>query len=242
MWRPLGAPVDEPDRARRDRDPHVSPRRRRGGARAARRGVSCVGRRCTCRSHTPDWVELDDRRSRVRSRLSGGSPSETAALVGCALHWSSGWLKDLAVRGSRAGAGTRRRARHDQGLAEFTRRGGRASGSRSTPATRPARSSSTSGSGSSIERREAVWALEPVSGAAKVSLLRWLRRQLRQPEPLRERLEAAIENDDPAEARRIVARYEFSDGAAPPRRAPARRVGARPTALPAHDLETPGAA
>jgi hypothetical protein len=52
--------------------------------------------------------------------------------------------------------------------------------------------------------------LEPVSGAARVSLRRWLRRQMRQPEPLRERLEAAIENDDPAEARRIVARFEFS--------------------------------
>jgi hypothetical protein len=50
-----------------------------------------------------------------------------------------------------------------------------------------------------------------VSRAAKVSLLRWLRRQLRQPEPLREHLEAAIENDDPAEARRIVARYSFSE-------------------------------
>ena len=47
--------------------------------------------------------------------------------------------------------------------------------------------------------------------AARVSLLRWLRRQLRQPDPLRERLEAAIENDDPAEAKRIVARFEFSD-------------------------------
>ena len=46
--------------------------------------------------------------------------------------------------------------------------------------------------------------------AQRVSLLRWLRRQLRQPEPLREHLEAAIENDDPAEARRIVARFEFS--------------------------------
>ena len=46
--------------------------------------------------------------------------------------------------------------------------------------------------------------------ATRVSLLRWLRRQLRQPEPLRERLEAAIENDDPAEARRIVERFDFS--------------------------------
>ena len=46
---------------------------------------------------------------------------------------------------------------------------------------------------------------------AAVSLLRWLRRQLRQPTPQREHLEAAIENDDPAEARRIVARFDFSD-------------------------------
>ena len=44
-----------------------------------------------------------------------------------------------------------------------------------------------------------------------MSLLRWLRRQLRQPEPAREHLEAAIENDDPAEARRIVAQFSFSD-------------------------------
>jgi hypothetical protein len=34
---------------------------------------------------------------------------------------------------------------------------------------------------------------------------------MRQPEPLRERFEAAIENDDPAEARRIVARFDFSE-------------------------------
>ena len=32
---------------------------------------------------------------------------------------------------------------------------------------------------------------------AAVSLLRWLRRQLRQPTPQREHLEAAIQNDDP---------------------------------------------
>ncbi len=49
-----------------------------------------------------------------------------------------------------------------------------------------------------------------MSRAAKVSLLRWLRRQLRQPDVLREHLEASIENDDPAEARRIVARYTFT--------------------------------
>jgi hypothetical protein len=45
---------------------------------------------------------------------------------------------------------------------------------------------------------------------ATVSLLRWLRRQLRQPTPLREHLEAAVLNDDPAEARRLLERFEFS--------------------------------
>ncbi len=44
-----------------------------------------------------------------------------------------------------------------------------------------------------------------------VSLLRWLRRQLRQPTPERERLEAAVQNDDPAEARRLVELYPFGE-------------------------------
>jgi hypothetical protein len=43
-----------------------------------------------------------------------------------------------------------------------------------------------------------------------VSLLRWLRGQLRQPTPLREHLEAAVTNDDPAEARRLLDRFAFS--------------------------------
>ena len=47
--------------------------------------------------------------------------------------------------------------------------------------------------------------------AAQVSLLRWLRRQLAQPMAIREHLEAAVENDDPAEARRLVATFPFSD-------------------------------
>ena len=46
---------------------------------------------------------------------------------------------------------------------------------------------------------------------ATVSLLRWLRRQLRQPAPQRERLEAAIANDDPREARRLLDVMSFSD-------------------------------
>lgn len=46
---------------------------------------------------------------------------------------------------------------------------------------------------------------------AGVSLLRWLRRQLRQPTPLREHLEAAVANDDPAEARRLVALIPFTE-------------------------------
>jgi hypothetical protein len=56
----------------------------------------------------------------------------------------------------------------------------------------------------------AEWKTAPVE-AAQVSLLRWLRRQLRQPIPTREHLEAAVENDDVAEARRLLAGFEFSD-------------------------------
>lgn len=44
-----------------------------------------------------------------------------------------------------------------------------------------------------------------------VSLLRWLRRQLREPTAERERLEAAIANNDPAEARRLVQLMPFND-------------------------------
>ncbi len=47
--------------------------------------------------------------------------------------------------------------------------------------------------------------------AAQVSLLRWLRRQLQQRTPVREHLEAAIENDDPSEVRRLLADVPFTD-------------------------------
>jgi hypothetical protein len=46
---------------------------------------------------------------------------------------------------------------------------------------------------------------------AAVSLLRWLRRQLREPTAWRERLEAAVANDDPAEARRLLDQMDFSE-------------------------------
>jgi len=49
-----------------------------------------------------------------------------------------------------------------------------------------------------------------VSRAAQVSLLRWLRRQLQQPTPGREHLEAAVEHDDPAEVRRLLADMPFT--------------------------------
>jgi hypothetical protein len=50
-----------------------------------------------------------------------------------------------------------------------------------------------------------------VTDQAAVSLLRWLRRQLRQPTPQREHLEAAIANDDPKEVRRLIGRAPFTD-------------------------------
>jgi hypothetical protein len=47
--------------------------------------------------------------------------------------------------------------------------------------------------------------------AATVHLLRWLRRQLAQPSATREHLEAAVANDDPGEARRLLAGCEFTE-------------------------------
>jgi hypothetical protein len=49
-----------------------------------------------------------------------------------------------------------------------------------------------------------------VSRSNAVGLLRWLRRQLRQPVAAREHLEAAVANDDPEEARRVLATFEFT--------------------------------
>ena len=46
---------------------------------------------------------------------------------------------------------------------------------------------------------------------AAVSLLRWLRRQLRQPTPQREHLEAAVRHDDPAEVRRLIELAPFTE-------------------------------
>jgi hypothetical protein len=45
---------------------------------------------------------------------------------------------------------------------------------------------------------------------ARANLVRWLRRQLAQPTPVREHLEAAVAKDDPAEVRRLLARVPFS--------------------------------
>jgi hypothetical protein len=50
-----------------------------------------------------------------------------------------------------------------------------------------------------------------VADQATVSLLRWLRRQLRQPTPQREHLEAAVLHDDPGEVRRLIELAPFTD-------------------------------
>ena len=50
-----------------------------------------------------------------------------------------------------------------------------------------------------------------MSRGAQVSLLRWLRRQLQQPTLTREHLEAAVDNDDPSEVRRLLADMPFTD-------------------------------
>lgn len=51
----------------------------------------------------------------------------------------------------------------------------------------------------------------PELNQAAVSLRRWIRRQLRQPTPEREHLEAALETGDVGEVRRLVARSPLSE-------------------------------
>ena len=84
--------------------------------------------------------------------------------------------------------------------------------------------------------------LRGMSAAMRVSLLRWLRRQLREPTVERERLEAAIQQNDPAEARRLVARAAFSDVQ---RRHVEHLLAEWERSLPSfasHDLDPPGGA
>jgi hypothetical protein len=50
-----------------------------------------------------------------------------------------------------------------------------------------------------------------MAAPAAVSLRRWLRRQMAQPLAVREHLEAAVVNDDPAELRRLLERFAFSE-------------------------------
>lgn len=79
------------------------------------------------------------------------------ALVGWALHWMSGWLKDLSVRGSERERGLGG-ARLTTGLAEFARRGRQRAGLE-VDAENPAGAARLyERLGFLIERREAVWA------------------------------------------------------------------------------------
>jgi uncharacterized protein (DUF433 family) len=57
----------------------------------------------------------------------------------------------------------------------------------------------------------ALEAPELVTVDPAASVRRWLRRQLQQPTPFKERLEAAAAAGDPGEARRLLDRVPFSD-------------------------------
>jgi len=79
------------------------------------------------------------------------------ALAGCALHWTSGWLKDVAVRDSERGRGLGA-ALLTTGLAEFARRGTRRVGLKVDAANPTGAIQLYERLGFATERREAVWA------------------------------------------------------------------------------------
>jgi ribosomal protein S18 acetylase RimI-like enzyme len=78
-------------------------------------------------------------------------------LAGCALHWRTGWLKDLAVRGPERGRGLGA-ALVRQGLAEFARRGVARVGLKVDAANPTGAVQLYERLGFVLERREAVWA------------------------------------------------------------------------------------
>jgi len=80
------------------------------------------------------------------------------ALAGCALHWSSGWLKDLAVRTSERGRGLGE-ALVREGLIEFARRGVARVGLKVDAANPTGAVGLYERLGFLTERREATWAL-----------------------------------------------------------------------------------
>jgi mycothiol synthase len=79
------------------------------------------------------------------------------ALVGCALHWKSGWLKDVAVSQSERGRGLGA-ALVTTGLAEFARRGVRRVGLKVDAGNPTGALRLYERLGFVTERREAVWA------------------------------------------------------------------------------------
>jgi ribosomal protein S18 acetylase RimI-like enzyme len=78
--------------------------------------------------------------------------------VGCALHWRTGWLKDLAVRASERGRGVGT-ALVRQGLAEFARRGIHRVGLKVDAANPTGAVRLYERLGFVVERQEATWAL-----------------------------------------------------------------------------------
>ena len=80
-----------------------------------------------------------------------------STLVGCGLHWMSGWLKDLAVRDSERGRGLGA-ALVGTGLAEFARRGKRRVGLKVDADNPTGAVRLYERMGFVTERREAVWA------------------------------------------------------------------------------------
>jgi ribosomal protein S18 acetylase RimI-like enzyme len=79
-------------------------------------------------------------------------------LVGCALWWSSGWLKDIVVRESERGRGLGG-ALIRQGLAEFARRGKQRVGLKVDASNPTGAPQLYERLGFVIERREQIWAL-----------------------------------------------------------------------------------
>jgi predicted N-acetyltransferase YhbS len=155
MWRPLGAPVDEhPPPA------GVAIRTFRPDDALAVHALLDEAYGAWDPVYVPivhaDWVSWMTSDAEFDADL-WWLAERDGELVGCALHWTSGWLKDVAVRDSERGQGLGA-SLVSTGLAEFSRRGARRVGLKVDAGNPTGALRLYERLGFVTERREAVWA------------------------------------------------------------------------------------
>jgi len=184
MWRGIGGTQPEARWPAVHLRANVRAGRRFTGACSTRRGVSWLGLPHYVPLSHADWVPLMTGDIEFDPTVWWLAESD-GELVGCALWWVE-WLAEGHCRARRAtvvaALGGALRPCTDSPMFASARQEARRSQGRRLESD--GRAPALRAAGFCHRANRADLGLEPVSGAAKVSLLRWLRRQLRQPDPV----------------------------------------------------------